>query len=88
MHSKPAKYGLKIWALCDIQTSYAWKLEVNVGMPPGEERTKNVGRQTVMRLCESLEGYTVTVYFFFFFSVPLAVELLKIFFLKTIIGTI
>jgi len=24
--SKPAKYGIKIWTLCDSKTSYVWKL--------------------------------------------------------------
>lgn len=29
--SKPAKYGLKIWALCDASSSYAWRLQVYTG---------------------------------------------------------
>ncbi|CAD7091433.1 unnamed protein product [Hermetia illucens] len=29
--SKPHKYGIKIWCLCDASTYYAWNLEVYTG---------------------------------------------------------
>lgn len=35
---KPAKYGLKVWALCDVKMSYAWKVQVYTGKgQPGDE---------------------------------------------------
>ena len=33
--SKPAKYGIKIWAACDATSSYAWNLQVYTGKPDG-----------------------------------------------------
>ena len=29
--SKPGKYGIKIWAICEANTSYAWKMQVYTG---------------------------------------------------------
>lgn len=42
MPKKPAKYGLKVWALRDVKTSYAWKVQVYtctvaIGPQPGDE---------------------------------------------------
>ncbi|XP_051913269.1 piggyBac transposable element-derived protein 4-like [Hippocampus zosterae] len=76
MPSKPAKYGIKIWALCDAQTSYAYHLEVYTGKPPNGTRETNVGMCVVLRLTDSLEGHTVTTDNFFT-SIPLAQELKK-----------
>nr|XP_061796549.1 piggyBac transposable element-derived protein 4-like [Nerophis lumbriciformis] len=76
MPSKPVKYGIKVWALCDVETSYALKLEVYTGKPPGDTRTSNVGMGVVLRLCDSFEGHTVTTDNFFT-SFPLAEELKK-----------
>nr|XP_061799518.1 piggyBac transposable element-derived protein 4-like [Nerophis lumbriciformis] len=74
--SKPAKYGLKIWALCDVNTAYAWKLDVYTGKPPGGQREKNLAMQVVLGLCDSLEGHTLTTDNFFT-SFTLADELKK-----------
>lgn len=63
--AKPAKYGIKIWALCDVQTSYDSKLEVYTGKPPGGTREVNVGMRVVLGLTDSLEGHTITVDMFF-----------------------
>ncbi|XP_054639964.1 piggyBac transposable element-derived protein 4-like [Dunckerocampus dactyliophorus] len=76
MPSKPAKYGLKIWALCDVNTAYAWKLDVYTGKPLGGRREKNLAMQVVLRLCDSLEGHTLTTDNFFT-SFTLADELKK-----------
>ena len=29
--SKPEKYAIKIWAICEAKTSYAWKMQVCTG---------------------------------------------------------
>ena len=31
MKSKPARYGIKIWAICDVESSYAFNLQVCTG---------------------------------------------------------
>ncbi|XP_019736039.1 LOW QUALITY PROTEIN: piggyBac transposable element-derived protein 4-like [Hippocampus comes] len=76
MPSKPAKYGIKIWAVCDARTSYAWKLEIYTGKPPGGTREHNVGMRVMLGLTDSLEGHIITMDNFFT-SVPLAAELKK-----------
>jgi hypothetical protein len=38
---KPAKYGVKIWTLCDSASSYSLKAQVYTGKPPGGTREKN-----------------------------------------------
>ncbi|XP_077368563.1 uncharacterized protein LOC144013470 [Festucalex cinctus] len=74
--SKPAKYGIKVWAVCDVETSYALSLEVYTGKPPGGPRTLNVGMNVVLRLCNPYVGHTVTCDNFFT-SIPLAEQLRK-----------
>ena len=32
--SKPDKYGIKLWAICEVNTSYAWKMQVYTGKDP------------------------------------------------------
>ncbi|XP_035765650.1 piggyBac transposable element-derived protein 4-like [Neolamprologus brichardi] len=76
MPSKPAKYGLKIWALCDVQTSYAWRLQVYTGKSASANREMNQGMRVVLELTEGLQGHTVTTDNFFT-SFPLAEELRK-----------
>lgn len=74
MPSKPARYGIKVWALCDVKTTYAWKMEVYSGKPPGDRRDANVGMRVVLGLTDSLHGHEVTTDNFFT-SIPLAKEL-------------
>uniref|UniRef100_A0AAX7VMN6 PiggyBac transposable element-derived protein domain-containing protein n=1 Tax=Astatotilapia calliptera TaxID=8154 RepID=A0AAX7VMN6_ASTCA len=76
MPSKPSKYGLKIWALCDVQTSYAWRLQVYTGKSASANREINQGMRVVLELTEGLQGHTVTTDNFFT-SFPLAEELRK-----------
>ncbi|KAL1276879.1 hypothetical protein QQF64_023552 [Cirrhinus molitorella] len=37
MPSKPAKYGLKIWAACDAKSSYSYNMQVYTGKPAGTQ---------------------------------------------------
>lgn len=64
--SKPGRYGIKFWAICDSITSYAWKLEVYTGKT-GEKREKNQGENVVMRLVKDIEksGRNITCDSFF-----------------------
>nr|CAI5830960.1 unnamed protein product [Callosobruchus analis] len=85
MKSKPDKYGLKIWALCDSSNTYCWNLQIYAGMTiniPGKEQ----GKQVVLDLIDGLgSGYGVTMDNFFT-SLLLSKELLQQ--SKTLTGSI
>lgn len=49
MKSKPAKYGIKIWILCDVETSYVVNLKVYTGKE-GTSAEKNQGNRAVLDL--------------------------------------
>lgn len=76
MPNKPAKYGIKIWVTCDVATSYAWRMEIYTGKPPGSSREVNQGMMVTLRLTEGLQGHTVTCDNFFT-PFALAEELLR-----------
>ncbi len=76
MPSKPAKYGVKIWAACDARTSYAWNMQVYTGKPRDGQPEKNQGMRVVLDLTTGLQGHTVTCDNFFT-SYALGQELLK-----------
>lgn len=48
--SKPAKYGLKIWALCDSKSKYAWNMEVYTGRARNTQPEKNQGNIFILRI--------------------------------------
>lgn len=73
---KPAKYGIKVWAACDVKTSYAWRLQVYTGRAAGEPAEVNQGMRVVLQMTEGLQGHVVTCDNFFT-SFELAEELLK-----------
>lgn len=87
MPSKPAKYGLKIFWVCDARIPYAIDGIVYTGRQPGEEVQKNLGENIVQQLCSRFRntGRNITMDNFFT-SVPLAQHLLE----KdpTIVGTL
>lgn len=58
--SKPAKYGIKIWACCDSDNYYAHNLEVYVGRDRNNAPDVNQGANVVLRLTEGLNGRNVT----------------------------
>lgn len=43
--SKPAKYGIKIWAACDAKTSYCFNMQVYTGKPAGAQHEKNLSKE-------------------------------------------
>eukprot|EP00064_Thunnus_orientalis_P009125 superscaffoldBa00001141_g9148 len=60
MPSKPAKYGIKIWAACDAQSSYAWKMQVCTGKPTTGGPEMNQGMQVMLDVTDGLRGHIVT----------------------------
>jgi len=78
MKSKPAKYGIKLWALCDSSTSFALNMQVYTGKRAGEPPEKNQGERVVRDLIEVIKGSGRNVTMDnFFTSVPLARHLLS-----------
>ena len=41
--SKPRKYGIKFWIICDSTTSYAFKMDIYKGKETNERRASNLG---------------------------------------------
>ncbi|XP_039467124.1 piggyBac transposable element-derived protein 4-like [Oreochromis aureus] len=85
MPKKPAKYGLKVWAVCDVETSYAWRLQLYTGKAAAGRTETNQGMRVVLELMEGLQGHSVTCDNFFT-SFPLSEELLRR--KNTLVGTI
>lgn len=62
MASKPAKYGIKIFWICDARVPYAIDGIVYTGRQPGQEAQKNLGENVVQQLCSGIRQtgeYTV-----------------------------
>ncbi|KAL4154028.1 hypothetical protein QTP88_001861 [Uroleucon formosanum] len=79
MPAKPAKYGMKLYALCDAKTFYVYNFEIYCGkQKPGQFLVSNKPFDIVMRLIEPLKtskrNLTTDNYYG---SYPLAQELLK-----------
>jgi len=53
--SKPGKYGIKIWALCDSMTSYVYNMQVYIEREEGQNREVNQGQRVVLDLVSGLE---------------------------------
>jgi hypothetical protein len=51
--SKPAKYGIKYWTICDVQTSYC--LEFIIYSGKDETRATQLGKSVVLKLSEKYE---------------------------------
>ncbi|KAF2906097.1 hypothetical protein ILUMI_00079 [Ignelater luminosus] len=64
--SKPGKYGIKIWAACDSQTSFVYKCQRYIGKT-GDQRERNRGKRVVLDMTKGLEtsGRNVTTDNFF-----------------------
>ena len=85
--SKPGKYGIKVWAMCEANTSYAWKMQVYTGKDSTIGREVNQGARVVKDLVKEIEnsGRNVTCDNFFT-SVSFARDLLQK--KLTLVGTI
>lgn len=71
MKSKPAKYGLKLWAVVDCESTYAWNLQVYTGRE-GNTAEKQQGKRVVLDLTEDIQPGRGITTDNFFTSVPLA----------------
>lgn len=49
--SKPAKYGIKVWWVCDSHTSYPLQDQGYTGLAPSGEVDRNQGERVVRELC-------------------------------------
>nr|XP_055053772.1 piggyBac transposable element-derived protein 4-like [Misgurnus anguillicaudatus] len=85
MPKKPAKYGIKIWAACDANSSYAWNMQIYTGKPSDGAPERNQGMRVVLEMSEGLQGHCITCDNFFT-SYKLGEELLKR--KLTMIGTV
>jgi hypothetical protein len=89
MANKPAKYGIKIYALVDAKSFYTSNLEVYTGkQPPGQFNIESSANALVKRLSQNIlnTGRNITMDNFFT-SIPLADQLL-IEHKTTIVGTL
>lgn len=82
--SKPAKYGIKMWVLCDSKSYYAYNMEIYCGRNRNAKPEVKQGERVVLSLTEGLNGRNVTTDNFFT-SHSLATELKKR--QMTIVGT-
>ncbi|KRX60082.1 hypothetical protein T09_9425 [Trichinella sp. T9] len=74
---KPAKYGIKVWTLCDAKTSYAWNMQIYTGKRASGIHGKNQGMRVVLDLTAGLKGNN-GICDHFFTSHELAMQLLKV----------
>lgn len=77
--NKPAKYGLKVFALVDAESFYTSKLEVSVGaQPKGPYKVSNTPSEVVIRMIAPISGTSHNVTLDnWFTSYPLAKSLLR-----------
>ena len=65
MKSKPAKYGIKVWILADVETSYCKNFQIYLGKQ-GRAPEVDQGKRVVMDLVSCLgSGYGITTDNFF-----------------------
>ena len=85
MKSKPDRYGIKIWAICENPSGYVWNSQVYTGQQAAAPEKKQ-GKRVVLDLVQGLgQGYGITCDNFFT-SLELAVDLAKQ--QKTLLGTL
>lgn len=68
--SKPAKYGNKIWTLCDSKTSYVLETQIYTGKEAGTKPDKNQGMRVVRNHTTELRGHNICCDRSFFYFVP------------------
>ena len=57
---KPDRYGLKIWAACDAESSYLWNAKVYTGRKD-ESIEREQGKHIVLQLTEGLKSRNITL---------------------------
>jgi hypothetical protein len=73
MPSKPAKYGLKFWCLCDAATAYCIRMRPYLGIDNADgSRAVGLGQQVVLELTEGLDVGRTVITDNFFTSLALA----------------
>lgn len=85
--SKPGKYGINIWVMCDSTTHYVCNLQVYTGRAPDQPRDVNQGQRVVLDLVQSIarSGRNVTCdNFFTSLSLARRLESMQL----TLLGTI
>lgn len=89
MKNKPAKYGIKVFLLCDARTYYTVNMEIYAGnQPDGPFEISNKVPDLVKRMIRPISGTNRNVTIDnWFTSIPLALDLLKDHKL-TIVGTL
>ena len=67
MPSKPGKYGIKIWAVCDSTLHYVLKMDVYKRREIGEPRETNLGSKLELKISEPFKksGRNITCNNFF-----------------------
>lgn len=76
--SKPAKYGIKVWWVCDSQSWYPFQGQIYTGKAANGIRDKNQGKRVVKDLCKFFKGSVRNVTCDnFFTSYDLAQELMS-----------
>ena len=77
MPSKPAKYGLKFWTLCDAATGYCLRMKPYLGKETGNNsaRAVGLGEKVVLQLTEKLDVGRSVVTDNFFSSMSLLKKL-------------
>jgi hypothetical protein len=85
--SKPGRYGIKIWVICDSENSYVWKMQIYQGKESDSSREVKQGERVVKDIVKDIEnsGKNITTDNFFT-SLPLARSLLEK--RLTLVGTI
>ena len=75
MPSKPARYGLKFWCLCDAKTAYCLHMQPYLGTDHGAARTTGLGKKVVMDLTRKLDAGRTVVTDNYFTSLDLLREM-------------
>ncbi|XP_039618136.1 piggyBac transposable element-derived protein 4-like [Polypterus senegalus] len=80
MPNKPGKCGIKLWVVCDAQSSYAWDIQVCTGRAEGKASAaaseKKQSQRIILDMTRDLRGHNVTCDNVFV-SCELGQELLK-----------
>ncbi|KRZ73042.1 hypothetical protein T10_12983 [Trichinella papuae] len=70
LKTKPNRYGIKVWMLRDVETSYAWNFQVYLGKT-GSQREAKQGKHVFLDLVHGLgQGHKITTDTFFYIVSP------------------